>query len=140
MRSVMRNCEMRKILFTMTTATVFAGCMTTYPSARLGGPSCAPTVEAMARVTYEEKQTYVELGCLGCSEVYLAAEQRWLKKKYPQHVVLQHHTASTMIGDPEPALMKSCWTIQTPDGEKHDECFSDSGWCSERKKKSRESA
>jgi hypothetical protein len=131
---------MYKILITIATATVLGGCVTTYPSARLSGPSCAPTPEAMARVTYEEKRTYVELGCLGCSEVYLAAEQRWLKTNYPQHVVLRHYTASTMVGDPEPARTESCWTIQTPDGHTHDECFTDSGWCRERKKNPRESA
>lgn len=118
----------------VTGAALFAAaCATTYPSARLAGPGCAPTPEAMARVTYAEKSTYIELGCLGCSEVYLAAEQSWLQAYYPRHTVKQHYSTSTFIGDPGPARDKSCWVIQTADGQERDVCFSDSGWCRERK-------
>lgn len=129
----MRANEMCKRTSIAIISMLLVGCSSTYPNARLAGPSCAATPDTLARVTYEEKSGYIEIGCVGCSKVYVAAQHAWLKKMYPGYRVKEHYTASGFGSDPLPAPLQSCFVLVTRDGREPHVCFADSGWCREKK-------
>ena len=134
----MQNEMWSRSLGVLAVASLALACSTAYPSARLSGPECGATPEAMARVTYEDKGSCIELGCLGCAEVYRAAEMHWLGEHYPGFKVKAHQTVSSFPGSR--ACGDSCWDIVMPDGGERSVCFADSGWCKENRRGSRDSA